>query len=389
MDVIKKNMKKYGQYFTTDVGLLDKVKEFVINKNPKDILEPSFGQGDLVCCMKTIYTDCNYDCYEIDETIESLFESSEKTKIIYKDFLQQKIDKKYDIIIGNPPYVKKKTGNLYIEFIEKCWKLLEDDGEMIMIVPSDFLKLTRTSKLIKNMVIDGSFTDFYFPNKENLFKNASIDVVIFRYQLGYMTNVSSVNGVRKNTMIKDGIITFSSGENQIDVELLKSTFDVFVGMVSGKEEVFKNNIGNMTILNDQDTHDTHIYINTFPSNNKDINNHLLKFKDNLIERRIKKFTTDNWYQWGAPRNMKYMKQHMGEDCIYVRNITRKPLVAFIGKVEFFGGRLLCLVPKKKITEIRMKSIKNHLNSTEFKQNYMYSERFKIGHRQLENCSIPT
>ena len=36
-----------GQYFTTNVSLKQKVFEYIINE-PDIILEPSFGQGDLV-----------------------------------------------------------------------------------------------------------------------------------------------------------------------------------------------------------------------------------------------------------------------------------------------------------------------------------------------------
>ena len=39
----------------------------------------------------------------------------------FGDFLSQKINIKYTTIIGNPPYVKTKTGNLYLDFIKKCY----------------------------------------------------------------------------------------------------------------------------------------------------------------------------------------------------------------------------------------------------------------------------
>ena len=43
-----------------------------------------------------------------------------------------------------------------------------------------------------------------------------------------------------------------------------------------------------------------------------------------------------------------------------------------------------LVPKKNID---LNKIKKYLNSNEFKNNYMYSGRFKIGHKQLSNAHI--
>ena len=55
--------------------------------------------------------------YEIDNTIK-LLDEIQKDNIIYGDFMKQNILKKYKTIIGNPPYVRTKKGNLYIDFTE-------------------------------------------------------------------------------------------------------------------------------------------------------------------------------------------------------------------------------------------------------------------------------
>jgi adenine-specific DNA-methyltransferase len=66
-------------------------------------------------------------------------------------------------------------------------------------------------------------------------------------------------------------------------------------------------------------------------------------------------------------------------------MTRKKEVAFSGNVQYFGGSLLCLVPKKKID---MYKIVEHLNSEQFQKDYMYAGRFKIGHKQISTAIIP-
>ena len=63
-------------------------------------------------------------------------------------------------------------------------------------------------------------------------------------------------------------------------------------------------------------------------------------------------------------------------------MTRNKDVAFIGKVQYFGGSLLCLVPKEDITESEIQKIVTHINSTTFQKDYMYAGRFKIGHNRL-------
>jgi hypothetical protein len=66
-------------------------------------------------------------------------------------------------------------------------------------------------------------------------------------------------------------------------------------------------------------------------------------------------------------------------------LTREKEVAFTDKVQFFGGGLIMMVPKKRMSSEEMLKVVRHLNSDDFKSNYTYSGRFKIGHRQLSNA----
>jgi adenine-specific DNA-methyltransferase len=105
----------------------------------------------------------------------------------------------------------------------------------------------------------------------------------------------------------------------------------------------------------------------------------------LIKRKIKKFNENNWYQWGAPRNISIMQRDIGKPCIYIYNLTRKNNIAFVGKVEYFGGNLLMMVPTK---ECDLHKIVDYLNGELFKSNFMFSGRFKLGHRQLCQSTLP-
>jgi adenine-specific DNA-methyltransferase len=169
------NRHKLGQYFTTNLELKEVVKKFILN-DPDVILEPSCGRGDLISHISNVI----FDAYEIDDSIELLPEIR-KDSVIIADFLSVDIKKKYKTIIGNPPYVKTSYGNLYIDFTTKCLDLLEEDGELIFIIPSDFFKLTSASELLNKMIEEGIFTHIYHPHKENLFEGASIDVLVYRY----------------------------------------------------------------------------------------------------------------------------------------------------------------------------------------------------------------
>tara|TARA_B110000008_G_C16951982_1_gene556677 strand:+ start:816 stop:1961 length:1146 start_codon:yes stop_codon:yes gene_type:complete len=374
-----KNKYNKGQYFTTNTFLQDSVYKLIKNKS-RIILEPSVGQGDLVKYVLS-KKKFKFDLYEIDKTIPLL--DTIKNKVTYGDFLEINIKKKYGTIIGNPPYIKTTSGNLYIDFIEKCYNLLKENGELIFIVPSDFIKLTSSATIINEMMRNGTFTDIIHPNKENLFKNASIDVIVFRYcKNKNLQKEILINNEKKYLTNTNGILTFSKTK-LLDPKKISDYFNVYVGMVTGKESVFKNkDLGNITVLNGKDKLDKYILIHQIPSNNNEIDKYLLNHKQELINRKIRKFTEKNWFEWGALRNYKTILNNIGKDCIYVNNLTRKDCVAFQGKVQYFGGSLLLLIPKK---EIELKKVVNFINSVSFKDNYMYSGRFKIGHKQLSNA----
>ena len=381
-----KNKQSLGQYFTTNIELKEIVYKFILN-NPTHILEPSIGQGDLVTFITKKLINVTFDMYEIDTKIKIL-DNIDKNNIIYGDFMNQKITKTYKTIIGNPPYVKTKKRNLYIDFIEKCYNLLDDDGELIFIIPSDFFKLTSASKLLNTMMINGSFTHIYHPHNEKLFDGANIDIIIFRYN----KNNSIIKKVLYNDELKyiinsDGLITF----NDININnniMFKDYFDIYVGIVNGNEKIYKNaNLGNIEVLNGENKVSKYIYIDKFPCENEQVNEYLLEHKKELLERGIKKFNENNWFEWGAPRNIKTINKNIGKDCIYIYNLIRAKNnnISFVDKVRYFGGGLIMLLPKK---DCNLNNIVAYLNSDAFKDNFIFSGRFKIGHRQISNFYIP-
>ena len=380
----KSEIHEKGQYFTSNSLLKQCVNKFVLN-NPVRVLEPSVGRGDLIDSLSSEFDNIHFDMYEIDTNIEMLA-CVNTENLTYGDFLQQDIVRKYKTIVGNPPYVKTSTGNLYLDFIQRCHSLLEDGGELIFIVPSDFMKLTSAASLISHMMETGTFTHIFRPNDEKLFEHASIDVIVFRYCLDpKLDRTVLYNDEPKRLIETNGTITFSSIDYPVGANKLEDYFDVFVGMVSGREGVFKNDqFGTMDVLNGKDGKDKYIMVDSFPTKNANLNAYLLDHKADLIERKIRKFNETNWFEWGALRNYAKVTDKMGEDCIYVKTLTRDVEVAFVDTVSYFGGGLIALIPKADVAhtpDLLSKTVAL-LNSKEFRENYLYSGRFKIGQRQL-------
>lgn len=380
--------KQLGQFFTTNLSLQQTVFSFIRN-NPHEILEPSVGRGDLVqYVQKHSLQNIRFDMYEIDSSIVPL---PNVGHIQYENFLDTPIHKKYKTIIGNPPYVKCQHGsNIYLAFIEKCFSLLDSNGELIFIVPSDFLRVTSSTKLLYRMQNQGTITNIYHPNNEGLFENASVDVIVFRY----CKNPALSKTVHWNTQ---GNITEKKIYSSIDsFQIVRSTntmtktigdyFNIYVGIVNGKESVYKHPIlGNLKVLRGQNKRTKYIYINTFPTPNEKINAHLLQHKDILISRKIRKFNENNWFEWGALRNIDHVKAAFGKPCLYMHNLTRSSTVCFSGTVEFFAGNLLLMIPKDDA--IPLSQFCTYFNSDTFRSAHTYANRFKIGQRELRTALL--
>jgi adenine-specific DNA-methyltransferase len=366
-----------GQFFTKNELLKNKVYEFILN-DPSEILEPSCGRGDLVVYVNSKLPNIKFDLYEIDEKIDFLVN---KKQIIFGDFLKQNISKTYTTIVGNPPYVRTQKGNLYIDFIEKCFNLLKPNGELIFIIPSDFFKLTCSANLLIKMLEQGTFTHIYHPDNENLFEGATIDIVIFRYYKNKDLEKKVVyNGKTMYLSNNAGLITFDSKITKHDTKYTFDYFDIYVGFVSGKDSVFQSDdLGNVDILWNKNKIKKFILIDKFPSEDKKINSYLLKNKDQLLDRKIRNFNEKNWFKWAGLRNISKIQENEGKPCIYLRNMSRKNEIAFVGKVDYFGPGLFMLLPKENVNLVK---VVDYFNSEEFRKHFTYSNRFKIGLRQL-------
>lgn len=121
--------------------------------------------------------------------------------------------------------------------------MLEPNGELIFIIPSDFFKLTCAISLLNEMLDKGSFTHIFHPDNEKLFENASINVIVFRYSLNEINNGKVIyNDKEKYIINNNGMIIFNDKLLiKTDTVTINDIFDIYVGMVSGRDSIYKNN----------------------------------------------------------------------------------------------------------------------------------------------------
>lgn len=194
----KQNKQNNGIYFTP-IGTVNKTLQYLepYMENVKKVLEPSCGSGEYINGLTSLYSDLELDCIEFYKPIYDSIKSFEKTiidsniSIHNEDYLTSTTieGKKYDLIIGNPPfYVMKKTDverkyweyfdgrpNIFILFILNSLEKLEEGGIISFILPKNFLNCLYYDKTRKHIaenysviVIDECSDDFIETKQETI-----------------------------------------------------------------------------------------------------------------------------------------------------------------------------------------------------------------------------
>lgn len=137
--------------------MLDKIPDEVWKKPDSKFLDPCMGKGtfliEIVRRLTYIYgyteTDAKSRVYGYDIRVKYINHLSRRgfINVRHKDFLNEIINMKFDVIVGNPPYnddggLKKGGKNLYSKFIELSFDLLKEDGYFSFVTNAGFLKTT-------------------------------------------------------------------------------------------------------------------------------------------------------------------------------------------------------------------------------------------------------
>lgn len=93
---------KFGQYFTISV-IADFMVSLITHEKDSKILEPSCGKGIFLDHL-TAKGYSNLSAFEIDKSLGAKYDF-----IKFISFLQVPITDKYDVVIGNPPYIRWKN----------------------------------------------------------------------------------------------------------------------------------------------------------------------------------------------------------------------------------------------------------------------------------------
>ncbi|MBX9868132.1 MAG: SAM-dependent methyltransferase [Burkholderiales bacterium] len=161
-----------------------------------DILEPSCGNGAFFEYMPNeIRSNSTITGVEYDTLTAKLVQSLYPDVAIINDGLQN-IDfsgKKYDLIVGNPPYSAEKITDSFMPdldgysihhyFVAKCMCLLKDNGIMALVVPSFYMDIPKANK--RHIINNEAVVVDVVRLPDNLFEQATVTVdIIFIRKTG-------------------------------------------------------------------------------------------------------------------------------------------------------------------------------------------------------------
>ncbi|MFT9820803.1 Eco57I restriction-modification methylase domain-containing protein, partial [Lysinibacillus sp. NPDC056185] len=246
----EKEKKINGSYYTPGILADFLIEESLkyIDKDKVNILEPSCGDGiflnGLLNNQSFLSRDKSFVCaveknhleLEKAKKFKKVFTQNQvKTSFKSMDFLDfnKNHKKRYNFIIGNPPYIHKKfmtdeqrelskevlrkinvdvntIYNLWIPFVVGCTELLTDDGVICFILPAEILQV-KYAEPIRKFLFE-KYNEFHIMSFDSqIFEGIEQDVVVF---LGIKGS--------KNNMIVHQLVSNKEGRLEIiDQNILK------------------------------------------------------------------------------------------------------------------------------------------------------------------------
>lgn len=368
------DVEQLGQVFTPPHIVSEMLS---LRKNMGSVLEPSAGNGSFFNHIT--------NCVGIEIDTKHC-----QKGMLNIDFFDYSINNKFDTIIGNPPYVKYQNirtdtkkklrsyifderSNLYLFFIEKCINHLNHNGELIFITPRDFLKSTSSIKLNQFIYSEGTITDIIELGDEKVFADATPNCIIFRFEKG---NFSRKTNISKQFVLNNGQLYFTTNKYVVQ---FSDIFSVKVGGVSGNDAIFKNEtFGNVDFVTSITRKTGRTQKMIFVDRPTEF---LIQHKKKLINRKIRNFTENNWWEWGRKHHISNKKR------IYVNTKTRIKSPFFTNECKNYDGSILALFPHNQ--DIDCIKLCDMLNKVDWQElGFVCDGPFLFSQKSLENTILP-
>lgn len=360
------------------------VKELPDADNYKSIkiLEPSVGVGNFLPLLIKKYSqvaNVEIDVFDVDNnslnTLKEIIKIIEVPKniminFINQDFLLYKFDKKYDVVVGNPPFGKivkdknllkeykrniynDKTNNIFSFFVEKAINIGQHvaliSPKSILSAPEFNLSRDLLSNLFFKTIIDYGEKAFdgvkietiglVFQNKQKVADLVKIE----SYITGKIDYLSQDYIFDKKLPV--WVIYRNSFFDSIIQKLRFGIFDVFRDRCITKKHTAGH--GEIRVLKSRNIQNNKIV---------DINDY------------------DSFMSKGDVSIFSVGKFLNKPGCVLVPNLTYNPRACFMPEKSIADGSVAILTPKQKETKLKPKDLE-YYSSEEFKKFYMIAKNF--------------
>jgi len=224
--------KNTGSYYTPEYlscFISERVLSHFEEYEHLSILEPSVGDGSFISELSKNNVNINLTALDINKNELSLAKekwSGEKSKFIQTDYLEYSSTKKFSVIVGNPPYIKKgrlnenqieisksihkneglsevSVKNIWTTFLIKACTELLSNGVIAFVLPSELLQV-KFAKEVRDYLKNKFERIEIFTFNNLMFECKGQDtIVLFAYKKHkkkgeYFVNISSKEQLQKN-----------------------------------------------------------------------------------------------------------------------------------------------------------------------------------------------
>ena len=380
-------------YFTNKFLVTEIVKCLPsIEKKVIDVLEPSVGVGNFIYLLCKKYEDktINLDVVDINsnnikvlKTIVSKLKLNDGIKInfINDDFLLHKFDKRYDLVIGNPPFnklvdkkliveykkqaINKETNNVCSYFLDKSVKM----ADYVSLVFPKFILNTPEFKLTRDYLSNYNI-DTIIDFGEKGFDGVLVETISLNVDTKDKPNYTRVislsrkiDEVQKQKYISDNKLPYwvIYRNEEFDKISSKLEFDVF--------SVFRDRQITNSLLKNKGA------IRVIKSRN------ISDSGDSILE--IKGY--DSYISINDALHLS-VYTYIDENNVYIApNMTYNPRVMKKPKGTLVNGSVAILIPKTGIRPTKRQL--SYFSSQEYRKFYQIARNYQTRSLNIDNCSV--